>query len=68
MRVTQATERRTIDSLVARLVEMYADVPAQRVADVVRGVYARYDDRPLREFVPLFVERGAKRELSELSS
>lgn len=67
MRVTQVNEGRTIDALVARLVETYANVPAERVADVVRGVYARYDDRPLREYVPLFVERGAKRELRELS-
>ena len=65
--MTRATEGRAIDSLVARLVDLYADVPAERVVDVVRGVYARYDDRPLREYVPLFVERGAKRELSALS-
>jgi len=54
--------------LVARLTATYSNIPPERVADVVRGVHARYDDRPLREYVPLFVERHAKRELGEFGA
>jgi hypothetical protein len=43
-------------------------VPPERVAEVVHTIHSRFDERPLREFVPLFVERGAKRELSHLSA
>ena len=68
MQVTPANERRNIDALVARLTATYSNVPPERVADVVRGVHARYDDRPLREYVPLFVERHAKRELGEFGA
>ncbi|MBB5160773.1 three-helix bundle dimerization domain-containing protein [Mycobacterium sp. AZCC_0083] len=38
------------------------------MAEVVHAIHARFDERPLREFVPLFVERGAKRELGQLST
>jgi hypothetical protein len=68
VRVTQANEGRSIDALVARLSATYSHVPAERIADVVRGAYARFDDRPLREYVPLFVERRARRELGELDA
>jgi hypothetical protein len=61
--VTDANEHRSIDALVARLVASHPDVSPELVADVVRGEHAHFDNRPLREFVPLFVERRAKREL-----
>lgn len=66
--VTQSSEQRMIEQLLERLVTTHPSVPAARVAEVVRTVYARFDERPLREYVPLFVERGAKRELSQLST
>jgi hypothetical protein len=43
-------------------------VPPERVAEIVRDIYAQFDERPLREYVPLFVERGAKRQLGQLSA
>lgn len=39
---------------------------ASTVATVVRDVHSRYDGRPLRDFVPLFVERNASSELDRL--
>jgi hypothetical protein len=36
------------------------------VASVVHDVHARFDGRPLRDFVPLLVERTAKSELDRL--
>jgi hypothetical protein len=36
------------------------------VAAVVRGVHARFDGRPVREYVPLLVERFAGQELALL--
>jgi hypothetical protein len=43
-------------------------VPPDRVAEVVRTIHAQFDERPLREYVPLFVERSAKRELGQLTA
>jgi hypothetical protein len=36
------------------------------VTAVVRGVHARFDGRPVREYVPLLVERFASQELALL--
>jgi hypothetical protein len=66
--VTQSSEQRMIDQLLERLVATHPSVPAERVAEVVRTIHAQFDERPLREYVPLFVERGAKRELGQLTS
>jgi hypothetical protein len=66
--VAQTSEQRMIDQLLERLVATHPSVPPERVTEVVRAVHARFDDRPLREYVPLFVERGAKRELGHLST
>jgi hypothetical protein len=35
---------------------------------VVQEEHARFNGRPLRDFVPLFVERSAKAELAKLAS
>jgi hypothetical protein len=42
---------------------IYPAVPPGTVATVVRGIHARFDGRPLRDYVPLLVERRARSEL-----
>ena len=66
--MTQSSEQRMIEQLLERLISTHPSVPQERVAEVVHAIHAQFDDRPLREYVPLFVERSAKRELSQLSS
>ena len=61
-----SSEWSAIQQLVDRLRNVYPDVPAQTVATVVHVNHARFDGRPVRDFVPLFVERGAKQELTRL--
>jgi hypothetical protein len=60
------SEQTVIDRLVERLTRSYPDLPASTVSTVVHGIHARFDGRPLRDFVPLFVERNAKQELRQL--
>ncbi|WP_237572410.1 three-helix bundle dimerization domain-containing protein [Mycolicibacterium lacusdiani] len=57
------SEQHRIQQVIIRLTATYPGVPQARIADVVKTVHARFDGRPLREFVPLFVERAAKVEL-----
>jgi hypothetical protein len=66
--MAQTSEQRMIDQLRERLVATHPSVPPERVAEIVRDIYAQFDERPLREYVPLFVERGAKRQLGQLSA
>ena len=62
------SERELIDQLAYRLSDVYTEVPADRVVGVVYDKYARFEGRPVREFVPLLVERDAKAELAKLSA
>jgi len=61
-----ANEWSAIEQLVDRLRNNYPHVPADTVATVVHHTHAKFDGRPVRDFVPLFVERGAKAELTRL--
>jgi hypothetical protein len=65
--VARNSEQHQIQQVITRLTATYPDVPQARIADVVETVHARFDGRPLREFVPLFVERAAKAELRDPS-
>jgi hypothetical protein len=42
-------------------------VPAEEVEQVVSQSRPEFDDVPIRDFVPLFIERGAKARLRELA-
>jgi hypothetical protein len=64
--VIELSEQTIIDELVERLTNRYPTVSESTVSSVVRDVHARYDGRPLRDFVPPFVERHAKSELERL--
>ena len=62
----ELSEQTIIDQIVARLTHRYPTISACTVDSVVRDMHARFDGRPLRDFVPLFVERHAKIELDQL--
>jgi hypothetical protein len=64
--VIELSEQTVIDQVVERLSSRYPTIEAGTVSSVVRDVHARYDGRPLRDFVPLFVERNASTELKNL--
>ena len=64
----ELSEQSVIDQLVVRLTNHYPTIAKTTVESVVQDVYARYDGRPLRDFVPLFVERHAKSELERLGA
>ena len=61
----ESTEQQTIDELAQRLVSVYPDADPTDVARLVNEEYARFAGRPIRDFIPLFVERNAKAELSK---
>jgi hypothetical protein len=66
--VIELSEQAIIDQIVARLTRRFPSVSASTVSTVVHDVHSRYDDRPVRDFVPLLVERNAKSELSRLGA
>jgi hypothetical protein len=68
VREVDLSEWSAIERLVVRLKEVYPKIPGDTVATVVHHNHARFDGRPVRDFIPLFVERGARHELGQLDS
>ncbi len=57
-------ERAQIDAVQRRLAQKYAELPHDHVAAVVQDVYARFSQSPVRDYVPLLVERRARDQLT----
>jgi hypothetical protein len=64
--MTEPYEQTIIEQVVNRLTTTFPTVPPETVVAVVRRNHARFVGRPLREYVPLFVERSARRDLAQL--
>jgi hypothetical protein len=62
----ELSEQTVIEQLVERLTTNYPTVSPEKVAAVVQENHARFEGRPLREYVPLFVERSARSDLAQL--
>jgi len=63
--MAEISEQTMVEEVERRLANHYADVPAERISAIVRGAYARFELSPIRDFVPLFVERRARAELAK---
>jgi hypothetical protein len=66
--VIELSEQTVIEQLVARLTSRYPTISESTVAGVVRDVHSRFEGRPLRDYVPLLVERNARTELERLGA
>jgi hypothetical protein len=62
------SDHRSIDDTIHRLSARFAHLPVETVAEVVNGAYARFDGSPIRDYVPLLVERAAREQLTEMSA
>ncbi|OHU63102.1 hypothetical protein BKG85_16905 [Mycobacteroides chelonae] len=56
-----------IGELVEQLHGQHPNLTRDIVEAVVRAEHSRFDDSPLRDYVPLLVERRAREELALLS-
>jgi len=48
-----------------RLGSKYSDLPPDRVSSAVQNAHAQFRESPIRDFVPLLVERRARAELTK---
>lgn len=64
----EANEQTVIEQLTERLSGMYPNLGADKVTAVVQQNHAQFSDSRIRDYVPLFVERRARRTLAELAS
>lgn len=56
-------EDRAIQEVVERLTKTFPDAQPDEVAHAVEQARPEFDHSPIRDFVPLFVERSAMRHL-----
>jgi hypothetical protein len=66
--VIALSEQTIIDQVVVRLTNRYPTISETTVSAVVHDVHSKFEGRPLRDFVPLLVERHAKTELDRLGA
>ena len=66
--MVESNEWTAIQHLTERLQLKFPGVAPEKVMTIVHHNHSRFDGRPLRDFVPLFVERGARRELQGLGT
>lgn len=53
------SERMLIAEVVQRLTRRYAQLPPDQISAAVHTAHARFEHSPIRDLVPLLVERGA---------
>ena len=61
----ELSEQTVIDEVADRLTSRYPTIPPDALTAVVQGIHARFHGRPVREYVPLLVERFAREELQD---
>jgi hypothetical protein len=55
--MTQTEEIHALDQLADRLRGRFPDAPPERIKEVVTEVHHQFDGHPIRDFIPVLVER-----------
>lgn len=58
-------EVRAVDEVIDRLVARFPDLPRDHIATVVETAHLELEGNPVRDFVPVLVERTAKQRLKQ---
>lgn len=58
-------EVRAVDEVIDRLVGRFPDLSRDRIASVVETAHLELEGNPVRDFVPVLVERTAKQRLKQ---
>ena len=60
------SERRSIDEVVERLAERFPGVDREEIKGIVETEYEEFHGKPVRDFVPVLVEKSAKKRVKAL--
>lgn len=55
-----AHEAREIDEVIERLHDQFPGIDRERIREVVTDAHHQFEGRPIRDYVPVFVERTAR--------
>ena len=62
--MAEITEQLLIAEVERRLTSKYAQLLPDRIASAIQNAHTRFEQSPIRDFVPLLVERHAHAELA----
>jgi hypothetical protein len=54
-----------MDALAERLAAQFPELPAEDIVRTIRGEYDGFDGSPIRDFIPVLVERNVRADLKE---
>ena len=66
--MAEISEDMKIAEVERRLASSYAQFPAAEVSTIVENAHQKFAQSPIRDFVPLFVERNARARLDRLQA
>ncbi|WP_433016061.1 three-helix bundle dimerization domain-containing protein [Kribbella sp. CA-294648] len=66
--MNRSEEERAIAEAAERLMKVFPDISPDTVERAVAESRPEFDGNPIRDFVPLFVERAAKHRLRSLTT
>jgi hypothetical protein len=58
-------EQAALRQVVARLSQQFPELSADDINRAVHGQYDRFNDSPIRDFVPVLVERATRQQLTQ---
>ena len=61
-------ERRAVERVITRLTTGFPDVPPASVRHIVNASWNQFPDPPVRDFVPVLVERNAREQLRRIAA
>jgi hypothetical protein len=60
-------ETKSIDTVIAALELRFPEFPRPEIEQVVGASYHQFDGAPVRDYIPVLVQRGAREQLLEMS-
>ena len=64
MAMTAVVEHTALADIERRLAAEFPDASPDDRSAAIKQAYARFDTSPIRDFIPLFVEKRARRQLA----
>jgi hypothetical protein len=61
-------EQRSVDEVIDRLAKKFPDLDRVRIRQIVDEEHHAFDGKPVRDFVPVLVEKSSKRRIKALAA
>jgi hypothetical protein len=60
----QQSEKMALAKIADRIATQFPELPAEQIEQAIHGRYEAFDQAPVRDFVPVLVERQVRRDLA----